>query len=50
MYDFEAVALPHLDREEIMVVPLVLPTRGLLSKECFSYLLKVVDGEGWQRI
>jgi len=47
MYDL-IVALHHLDGE-VMVVPLILPARGVLSEECFSYLLKVVEGARWQR-
>jgi len=40
---FEAVILPHLDGEEVMVVLLNLPTRCVLSEERFSYLLKVAE-------
>ena len=46
----EAVALPHLDREEVMVVPLGLLARGILSEEHFSYFLKVADREGRKRV
>ena len=38
----EVVALPHFDREEVVVVLLGLLAGGPLSDERFSYLLEVV--------
>jgi len=32
---FEVVALPHLDGDKMVVVPLSLPMRYVLGKECF---------------
>ena len=46
----EAIILPYFNREEGMVVLLGFPTRDILSEKCFSYLLKVVEGMGWQRV
>ena len=39
---FEAVVLPHLSDEEVMVV-LGLPVRCVLGEERFSYVLEVVE-------
>ena len=43
----EAVALPHLDGEKVVVIPLGLLTRGILSEECFDYPLEVVKRKWW---
>ena len=40
---FEVVALPHLDGEKMVVVPLSLLARCVLVEEFFEYVLKVVD-------
>ena len=40
---FEVVTLPHLDSEKIVVVPLTLSARCVLSGERFGYLLKVME-------
>jgi len=39
----EVVALPHLDSEKMVVVPLSLPARCVLDEERFRHLLKVVE-------
>jgi len=44
---FEAVSLPHLNREEVMVILLDLLARGVSDKKCFSHLCKVVE-RVWQ--
>ena len=38
---FEAVALSHLNGEKVMIVPLNLPARCVLGKECFRHFLEV---------
>ena len=43
---FKVIALPHLDGEKMMVVPLSLPTRCVLGEECIRHLLKVTDRMG----
>ena len=43
----ETVTLPNLDGEKVMVVPLGLPTRGVLSEKRFSYILEVA-GRVWR--
>ena len=40
----EAVILPYLDREKVMIVLLGLMARGLLSEKRFGYFLKVAEG------
>ena len=45
----EDVALSHFDGEKVVVL-FGLPTRGILSEECFSYLFEVVERTGWQRV
>ena len=40
---FEIVAMPHLDGEKMVVVPLSLLARCVLVEEFFEYVLKVVD-------
>ena len=43
---FEAITLPHFDKEEVLVVLLSLLTRGVLSEEYFNYLFEVVEKRG----
>ena len=40
---FKVVALPHLDDEKVVVVPLSRPERCVLGEERFRHLLKVVE-------
>jgi len=40
---FEVAALPHLDSKKVVVVLLSLPTRCVLGKERFAYLLKIIE-------
>ena len=40
---FEVVTLPHLDGEKVVVIPLSLPVRCVLSEECFRHLLEVAE-------
>ena len=40
---FEAIILPHLEGENMMVVPLSLPARCILGEECFRHHLEVVE-------
>ena len=42
----EAITLPHPDGEEVMVVLLGLPARGILGEERFGYLFEVVERVG----
>ena len=46
----ESITLPHLNEEEMMVILLGLPTRGVLSEKCFGYLLEVVERMKRQRV
>jgi len=46
----EAVTLPYLDREEVVVVLLSLPARSILSDERLGYLLEVLERMWWQRV
>jgi len=46
----EAITMPYLNREELIVVLLGLPVRGILSEKHFGYLLEVVKGIGRQRV
>jgi len=39
----EAVTLPYLDREEVVVVLLSLPARSILSDERLGYLLEILE-------
>ena len=41
--EFEVVALPHLDGEKVMIVPLSLMTRCILSKKHFGHILEVAE-------
>ena len=43
----EAITIPHLNREEVMVVLFVIPARGILSEERFDYLLEDVERMWW---
>ena len=43
---FEAITLPYLDREAMMVVLIGLLARGILSEKCFGYLLKFMERQG----
>jgi len=47
---FEAITLPHLNEEKVMVVLLGLSLRGVLSEKYFGYLLEVVEGTSQQRV
>jgi len=47
---FEAVAMSYLDGEKVVVVPLDLPTRDILSEKRFDYLLEVVERMWWQGV
>ena len=47
---FEAVALPHLDNEKMVVVPLNLLTRCILGEKCFGHFLKVIERLRRQKI
>ena len=40
---FEVVVLTHLDGEKVVVVPLSLPKRCVLSEERFERLLEVAE-------
>ena len=40
---FKTVTLPHFDGEEMVIILLGLPTRGILSEECLGYLLEVME-------
>jgi len=46
----EAVILPHLDREEVMVILLGILVRGVLSEKRFSYLFKVAKKAERRRV
>jgi len=46
----EVVSLPRHDEEEMMVVLLGPLTSGVLSEECFGYLLEVAKRAGWHRV
>ena len=39
----EIVTLPHLDGEEVMIILLGIPMRGVLSEEYLSNLLEIVE-------
>ena len=47
---FKAIALPHLNGEEMIVILFGLLTRGVLSEKHFGYFLDVAERVGWQRI
>jgi len=47
---FEAINLPHLNREKVIVVLLDLLTKSILNEEHFSYLHEVVKGIERQRV
>ena len=40
---FEAVTMPHLYGEKVMVVPLTLPVRCVLGEEHFGQLLEATE-------
>ena len=46
----ESITLPHLYGEDVMVVLLCLPMRGVLSEECLCYFLEVVERTRRQRV
>jgi len=46
----EAVILPHLDGEEVMIVLLGLQARGVLSEERFGYLIEIAKRMGRLRV
>ena len=48
--ELEAITLPYLKGEEVMVVFLQLSARGVLSEECFDYLLELVEGMGRHKV
>ena len=41
--ELEAVTLPYLDEEEVMMILLSLLVEGVLSEECLSYLFEVAE-------
>ena len=41
--ELEAVTLPYLDEEEMMIVLLSLLVGGVLSEECLTYLFEVTE-------
>ena len=42
--------MPHLDGEEVVAILLGLLARGVLSEECFGYLLGVAERVERQRV
>jgi len=41
--EFQVVSLPHLDSENVVIVPLRLPARCVLGEERFKHLIEVAE-------
>jgi len=46
----EIVTLPHFDGEEVVIVLFGFSSGSILSEECLSYLLRVLERMSWQGV